>query len=178
MTTGRPRRQFVVQSLSRAAARGWLSWGPFRVPCALGGAGQRVLKREGDSATPIGRWPLQRALFRPDQLGRPRTRLPTRALRRHDGWCDSPGDRNYNRPVRLPYGASAEEMWRRDGIYDLVVVLGYNDRPRRRGAGSAIFLHLARDGMTPTAGCIALRRADARRLVAHFRPGDLIRIGV
>jgi len=110
--------------------------------------------------------------YRPDRMPRPRTMLPLRALRPNDGWCDAPDDRNYNRPVRLPYPASAEEMWRRDRLYDIVVVLGHNDRPRRRGLGSAIFMHVARSGFEPTAGCIALRRADLARLLARLAPGS------
>jgi L,D-peptidoglycan transpeptidase YkuD (ErfK/YbiS/YcfS/YnhG family) len=85
-------------------------------------------------------------------------------LRADDGWCDAAGDRNYNRRVRHPYPASAERLWRQDGLYDLVVVLGYNDRPRLQGRGSAIFVHIARPGYRPTAGCIALARADMLQL--------------
>lgn len=135
------------------------------------------MKREGDGASPRGRWPMRMAYYRPDRMLRPRTAVALRAMRPDDGWCDAPGDRNYNRPVQMPYPASAEEMWRRDGVYDLVAILGYNDRPRVRGKGSAIFLHLARDGLAPTEGCIALRRGDAMRLLALIRPGDVIRIG-
>jgi L,D-peptidoglycan transpeptidase YkuD (ErfK/YbiS/YcfS/YnhG family) len=95
--------------------------------------------------------------------------LPVHPIRRDDGWCDSSPDSNYNRPVKLPYGASAEHMWRADGLYDVVVVLGYNDVPRVRGRGSAIFLHIARGNFEPTEGCVALRARDLRRLVTRLR---------
>lgn len=170
-------RTLAVRVLSPAATRGTLTIGPFAIPCALGRSGQQALKREGDGATPVGRWPFRCAYFRRDRIAPPRTALRTQPTQRDDGWCDAPGDRNYNRPVRLPYPASAEEMWRRDHLYDLVVVLGYNDRPRRRGAGSAIFLHIARDGYLPTEGCIAVARRDIVRLVSLLRPGDAIRVG-
>jgi L,D-peptidoglycan transpeptidase YkuD (ErfK/YbiS/YcfS/YnhG family) len=91
-----------------------------------------------------------------------------RAIRRDDGWCDASADRNYNRPVRLPYPASAERLWREDGLYDLVVVLDYNDRPRSRGRGSAIFMHVARPGYAPTEGCIALARGHLLRLLERL----------
>jgi L,D-peptidoglycan transpeptidase YkuD (ErfK/YbiS/YcfS/YnhG family) len=58
---------------------------------------------------------------------------------------------------------------REDHLYDIVLVLGYNDRPRVRGKGSAIFVHLAREGLTPTAGCIAFSRRDLRALLAELR---------
>jgi len=128
--------------------------------CALGRGGVSDAKREGDGATPIGVWPLRRVLYRPDRLATPVTGLPTTPIGPADGWCDAPGDKNYNLPVILPYPASAEALWRDDAVYDLIVPLGYNDGPIRSGQGSAIFLHLAREGYLPTDGCVALAQAD------------------
>jgi L,D-peptidoglycan transpeptidase YkuD (ErfK/YbiS/YcfS/YnhG family) len=127
-----------------------------------------VLKREGDGATPSGRWALREVLYRPDRGMRPRTGLPLHAIGEQDGWCDCPADRNYNRRVRLPYPASAERLCREDGLYDVIVVLGYNDRPRGRGRGSAIFMHVARPGYAPTEGCIALARTHLLRVLGHI----------
>lgn len=158
--------QLRVLSLSRSATRGWLAIGERRVRCALGRGGQRALKREGDGATPIGSFKLINAFYRADRILRPTSALPLRSLRRDDGWCDAAGDRNYNRHVRHPYTASAERMWREDGLYDVVVVLDYNVRPRVAERGSAIFLHCARDGFEPTEGCVAVRRADLLRMLA------------
>jgi L,D-peptidoglycan transpeptidase YkuD (ErfK/YbiS/YcfS/YnhG family) len=149
----------TVTVLSPGATRGTLTFAGLRFPCALGRAGCRARKREGDGATPIGQWRLRAVLYRPDRMRRPLTSLPTRAIRRHDGWCDASADRNYNRPVRLPYPASAERLWREDALYDVVVVLDYNECPRVHGRGSAIFMHVARPGYAPTEGCIALARA-------------------
>ena len=146
------------------------------VRCALGkgGAVPAEVKREGDGATPIGDWPIRRVLYRPDKLSKPRTSLSVAPIAPDDGWCDAPGDPNYNRPVRLPYPASHERMWRDDDLYDLVVVLGYNDAPVVPGKGSAIFLHVARPDFGPTAGCIALSRADVLDLLAKARAGDRV----
>ena len=91
-----------------------------------------------------------------------------------DGWCDDPVDRNYNRLVTLPSRRSAEGLKRADQLYDLVLVLGYNDRPRVRGKGSAIFVHLARPGLSPTDGCIALSPHDLRMLLTELRPDSTI----
>jgi L,D-peptidoglycan transpeptidase YkuD (ErfK/YbiS/YcfS/YnhG family) len=159
------RKKLIVRAISAASERGSLQFGPFRVPCALGRCGVKVLKREGDGATPRGRYPLRRVLYKPGLVSRPRTALDLRAMRMTDGWCDSPSDRNYNRSVDLPYPQSAERLWRADAIYDVVVVLGYNDVPRIRGRGSAIFMHIARPGLPPTDGCIALRQCDLRRVL-------------
>jgi L,D-peptidoglycan transpeptidase YkuD (ErfK/YbiS/YcfS/YnhG family) len=161
----KPAAKLYVRALSQAARRGHLQFGQMRLLCVLGRSGIRALKSEGDGATPRGRFPLRYVLYR---LGtsRPRTALVLRPIRREDGWCDSPFDRNYNRPVRLPYSASAEHLWRADGLYDIVAVLGHNDVPRIQNRGSAIFMHVAREDLTPTEGCIALRSRDLRRLVS------------
>jgi L,D-peptidoglycan transpeptidase YkuD (ErfK/YbiS/YcfS/YnhG family) len=135
-------------------------------------------KREGDGATPAGSFPFRRALWRPDRWpAPPPTRLPLAALDPDDGWCDDPGDPAYNRAVRLPHPARHERMWRDDALYDLVLVIGHNDDPPLPGAGSAIFVHVARADLAPTEGCVALARADLAALAAALAPGDSIRIG-
>jgi L,D-peptidoglycan transpeptidase YkuD (ErfK/YbiS/YcfS/YnhG family) len=119
---------------------------------------------------------VSNVFYRSDRMQRPRTGLPLRPIRKRDGWCDAPGDRNYNRPVQLPYPASAENLWRSDTLYDVVVVLDYNVRPRIRGRGSAIFMHLARPGYTPTAGCIALQRPHLLLLLSRLVKGSVIKV--
>ncbi len=137
---------------------GWQAqFGERRWPCAIGRSGVRADKAEGDGATPAGCWPIRRVLYRADRLARPATAFPCDPVQRDDGWCDAPGDPHYNELVRLPYAGRHERLWRDDEIYDCIVVLGYNNRPVRDGAGSAIFLHIARPDFTPTEGCVALR---------------------
>ena len=125
--------------------------------CVLGRSGvlPAADKREGDGASPLGVWPLRRVLYRPDREAPPATGLPVAALKPDDGWCDAPGDPAYNRPVRLPYPASAEQMWREDRVYDLVVILGHNDDPPVSPMGSAIFLHLIQPDGAPHARFVA-----------------------
>ncbi len=133
-------------------------FGPEYWPCAIGRGGLRHDKTEGDGATPIGCWPVRGILYRADRLSLPPTVLPHDPLGRGDGWCDDPKDPRYNTQVTLPYASHHERLWRRDGIYDCIVVLGYNDDPPVSGNGSAIFLHLARPGYPATEGCVALAR--------------------
>jgi len=114
--------------------------------------------------------------------------LPLRAIEKDDGWCDAPADSNYNRLVKLPYPASAENMWREDHLYDLVAVVGYNDDPVVPGKGSAIFLHLARSvgesqsdnkkisHYSPTQGCVALTYQDLVAAIEQLQPGDQVEI--
>jgi L,D-peptidoglycan transpeptidase YkuD (ErfK/YbiS/YcfS/YnhG family) len=166
--------RLTLRGRGAAATRGWIESGWLRLPCALGRSGRSARKREGDGATPIGRFRLVAVLYRPDQRGRPQTGLPVRAIGPEQGWCDASTDRNYNRQVRLPYPASTERMWREDRLYDLVVVLDHNTRPRMRFGGSAIFMHVARPGYTPTEGCIALSEKHMALLLARLRPGAAI----
>ena len=166
----------TVMGLAPSATRGVIKLGGIVLPCALGRSGRRTLKREGDGATPVGRWRLLQVLYRPDRIRRPATALPVRQIKPDDGWCDAPADRNYNRPVRHPYPASAERLWRPDGLYDVVVVLSHNVRPRVRGAGSAIFMHVAQPEYRPTAGCIALKRGHLQRLLARLGTGAAVRV--
>ena len=141
----------------RATVRdGWLTWPGSRVPVVLGHGGVRQDKREGDGATPLGLLPLRRVLFRADRVRRPVTAVPVMPLAPEDGWCDDPAERDYNRPVTLPYGARHEALWRGDAVYDVIGVLGWNDAPVVLGAGSAIFLHVSRPDGAPTEGCVAL----------------------
>ncbi|MBS0252065.1 MAG: L,D-transpeptidase family protein [Proteobacteria bacterium] len=171
-----PAALVYVRVLSQAAKRGHIAFGGMRFRCALGRSGIKAIKREGDGATPRGRLPIRFVLYRPDAT-RPTSALQLSRIRRDDGWCDYPQDRNYNRPVRLPYRASAERLWRGDGLYDVVVVLGHNDVPRVRNRGSAIFMHVARENFEPTEGCIALRARDLRRLLGALPRRSEIVIG-
>ncbi len=151
-------------------------WGGRSFRCALGAAGIRADKREGDGATPSGSFALRRVLYRPDRLARPETRLPVMPIAPEDGWCDDPADPFYNRPVKLPYAGRHERLWRDDHLYDLVVVLGHNDDPVVPGRGSAVFLHLARPDYGPTEGCVALARDDLLTVLAEAGPGDRISV--
>lgn len=169
--------KIVVRSLSPRSTRGVLTYGNLSFPCALGRSGRRALKREGDGASPVGRFALREGYYRADRLKmRPAAGLGISPLRESDGWCDAPADRNYNRKVHHPYPASAEEMWRQDELYDLLVVLGYNDKPRVAGRGSAVFMHVASDGLKPTEGCVALKREHLERLLKVLPPNARLAI--
>ncbi len=155
---------------------GWLSFQGRTLRCALGRGGIARIKAEGDGATPAGTFPLRRVYFRGDRQPRPRTRLPTTAIMPDAGWCDDPGHGRYNRPVRLPLAGRHERLWRRDALYDLVIVIGHNDAPPEPGRGSAIFLHVASSGFEPTAGCVALKSRDLIWLLGRIDANTAISI--
>jgi L,D-peptidoglycan transpeptidase YkuD (ErfK/YbiS/YcfS/YnhG family) len=156
------------------AEGGWLDWGAGKRRAAIGPGGIAVKGGEGDGITPRGAWPVREVFYRADRMAPPQTALPLRAIEKDDGWCDAPGDPHYNRLVKLPYPASAETLWREDHLYDLVLVLGYNDDPVVPGKGSAIFLHLARPDYSATHGCVALAQDDALAALAQLQPGDQV----
>lgn len=143
-----------------------LRWRGRHFACAIGRGGVRTDKREGDGATPAGRFPLRRVLYRPDRMAPPRSLLPMTPLSPRDGWCDDPAHPLYNRPLRLPHEARYEELWRADRVYDLIVILGHNDAPVVPGLGSAVFLHVAQPDYAPTAGCVAVAAGDLLTILA------------
>ncbi len=148
--------------------RGRLHAGPTTLVCAIGAASISRQKREGDRATPAGHFRLIEGFFKPGIGRRPAMLLPLRPIDKTLGWCEDPASPSYNRLIRLPSRAGHESMWRDDGLYDVVIVLDYNMRPRRKYRGSAIFLHCARPDFAPTAGCVALRAADLRKLLPRL----------
>jgi L,D-peptidoglycan transpeptidase YkuD (ErfK/YbiS/YcfS/YnhG family) len=160
----------------RVSASGELQWANRTYRCAVGRGGVRINKQEGDGTTPVGRFPLRRVLYRPDRLSAPGTRLPVAPLAPADGWWDDPADPQYNRPVRLPYAARHEELWRADALYDVVVVIGHNDAPVVAGLGSAVFMHLASADYRPTQGCVALARQDLLDVLAGVGPDTVMEI--
>lgn len=166
----------TVRRAPGSSTRGLLQFGTLVFPCALGRAGIGAIKREGDGRTPRAEMRILSGFYRADRRPRPLSALGLDPIRPADGWCDAPDDRNYNRPVRLPYGASAERMWRDDGLYDLCIVLDWNLGERRRGLGSCIFFHLARPGYLPTEGCVALAPRHMERLLPHLRRGARMRV--
>ena len=166
----------IVQADSADGALAWASLGDRRWRCVVGAGGVREDKVEGDGATPAGEFPLRRVYFRNDRLVLPKIALPARPISRHDGWCDDPRSSSYNRLVHIPNDWSHEKMWRDDGLYDLVVVVGYNDDPPEGEWGSAIFLHIARDDHGPTRGCVAFSRDDLLELIALLSAGTRLRV--
>ena len=144
-----------------------LSWNTVQARCAIGRGGVTSNKKEGDGATPAGRFPLRRVMYRPDRLKPPQTGLPISALRAEDGWCDEPENTAYNQLVKLPFAAAHEALWRDDNVYDVIVELGYNDDPIIPGLGSAIFMHVARPNYDLTEGCVALALEDLLELLSQ-----------
>jgi L,D-peptidoglycan transpeptidase YkuD (ErfK/YbiS/YcfS/YnhG family) len=157
-------------------SRGVLLVGPHTLPVVLGRGGIAANKREGDGTTPRGCFRLIRLWWRPDRLPRPSTALPVRRIDRALAWCENPADRRYNRPFRRSANEPGDRLWRDDHLYDLMIEISHNTRPRIAGHGSAVFVHVARPDRSATAGCVALDAKDLRRLLGRLGPQTRIEI--
>jgi L,D-peptidoglycan transpeptidase YkuD (ErfK/YbiS/YcfS/YnhG family) len=166
-----------VRSAPANRSRGVLLFRGATLPVALGRTGIRANKREGDGASPRGFFRLVRLWWRADRLPRPRVPFPARAIQRDDAWCEDPASRRYNRPIKLLRDSSGDRLWREDHLYDLLIELDHNTRPRVAGRGSAVFIHVARPGLLPTAGCVALHKNTLAALLPQFGRGSAIEIG-
>lgn len=159
-------------------SRGVLIAGQLAIPVVLGRTGIRANKREGDGATPRGRFRLRRLWWRADRGPKPPTLLPTARINRRLAWCEDPSDRRYNRPFGRSANEPGDRLWRDDALYDIIIEIDHNTRPRIARRGSAVFLHLARPDRSPTAGCVAFAAPDLRRLLARLGPNTRILIQI
>ena len=173
----RPFSAIRIQRSAGDSRRGWLTAGGQTIPVALGRGGIRANKREGDGGTPRGIFRPRQLWWRADRHPRPRTFLPVRAIRPEDAWCEDPQSRHYNQPVRLDRDHGGDRLRRDDHLYDFIVEIDHNSSPRIAGRGSAVFLHLARENFSPTAGCVSMTKGAMLRLLQRVGPQTRIVIG-
>jgi len=172
-----PLRAVRIHTAAGDPCRGWLTAGGRTVPVALGRGGIMANKREGDGGTPKGTFQPRQVWWRADRHPRPHTFLPVRPIRPEDAWCEDPGSRHYNQPMRLDRAQTGDRLKRDDHLYDFIVEIDHNNTPRIAGRGSAVFLHLARENFSPTAGCISMTKASMLRLLRRLGPETKIVIG-
>src|ERR1700722_1045434 len=173
----RPLSAIWIRAAAGNPRRGWLLAGGQTVPVALGRGGIIANKREGDGGTPRGIFRPRQVWWRADRYPRPRTFLPSRAIRPEDAWCEDPHSRHYNQPLRLGPAEDGDRLTRDDHLYDFIVEIDHNTSPRVAGLGSAVFLHLARDNFGPTAGCVSMTKPAMLRLLQQLGPQTKIVIG-
>lgn len=172
-----PLSAVFVRAAAGHRTRGWLTAGGHVLPVALGRGGIKANKFEGDGGTPRGVFHPVRLWWRADRHPRPATHLPARPITAADAWSEDPAERHYNRPVRRAPGEAGDRLMRDDHLYDFIVEIDHNTRPRVAGRGSAVFLHLARPQFGPTAGCVGLTPGAMRHLLARLGPRTRIVIG-
>lgn len=173
----RPARLVQVRRSALSPRRGVLLLDGQAIPVALGRGGIKANKFEGDGATPRGQFRPLRLWWRRDRHCRPVTHLPAQPIEPTDAWCEDPSSRLYNKPMRLDGDQAGDRLTRADALYDFIVEIDHNTRPRISKRGSAVFLHLARPNYAPTAGCVAMTRPAMLRLLTRLGPRTQIIIG-
>src|SRR6185312_10394365 len=176
-TTDQPLSLIRIRARAGNSRQGWLTAEEMTIPVALGRGGILANKREGDGGTPRGTFHPRALWWRADRHPRPRTHLAARAIRPEDAWCEDPGNRHYNRPIRLTHDRPGDRLARKDHLYDFIIEIDHNTTPRIAGRGSAVFLHLARENFGPTAGCVSMTRSSMLHLLRRLGPRTRIVIG-
>ena len=147
---------------------GRLHCGQSIVRCAIGRSGIGIKLREGDGISPRGAFSIVGSMIRLDRVRRIQGPILATQIRKTDGWCDDAAHRSYNRPVRIPISGSYECLYRADSLYDVLLILDYNFRPRASGRGSAIFFHLCQNALNSTEGCLAIPLVELRKIVSRL----------
>ena len=153
-----------------------LNCGNYKVKCAVGKRGIKIKKKEGDLITPKGVFKIKRVLYRKDRIGRLNTKLNATPIKRNMGWCDDPNSRFYNKIISFPFNFNAEKLYKKESIYDIILVLNFNMNPIRKNKGSAIFIHVAKKELTPTKGCVAIRKNDLKKILSKIDKNCKVRI--
>ena len=173
----RPLSAIRIHASAGNSSRGWLLAGCSIIPVALGRGGIKSNKFEGDGATPRGVFRPVKLWWRADRHVRPRTYLPVRAIQSCDAWSENSADRHYNKPIQRDDNQDGDRLTREDFLYDFIIEIDHNTRPRIARRGSAVFLHLARENFSPTAGCVGMTKSAMLQLLARIGPDTKIVIG-
>ncbi len=147
-----------------------LLFGNYKAKCSLGKRGITSKKKEGDMFTPKGKFKLNYVLYRKDRIRIKYCQLKKVVIKKNMGWCDDPKSKKYNKLIKFPFYESAEKLYLKKNVYDILIVLNYNMRPTVPGKGSAIFLHLANKKYSPTKGCIAISKKNMVKLLKEIKP--------
>ena len=141
----------------------------FKFKCSIGKKGLKSKKIEGDHCTPIGVFKIGKVYYRPDRVKKPDTILKTKTITKNMGWCDDPKSKDYNKLIKLPINYRYEKLYRKENIYDLILVLNFNMRPIVKKKGSAIFIHIAKKNYKKTEGCVAVNKVSLLKIIKKLK---------
>ena len=145
--------------------KSFLYFNEYKIKCAIGKRGITSKKIEGDGKTPKGTFTLKSIFYRKDKNIKIKSKLKKIPIKKNMGWCDDSNSRNYNKLIEFPFNCSAEKLWLKENIYDVIIIINYNIKPTIKKRGSAIFMHIAKKNYTATRGCIALKKRDMILLI-------------
>jgi L,D-peptidoglycan transpeptidase YkuD (ErfK/YbiS/YcfS/YnhG family) len=148
----------------------------YRIKCAIGKRGIGIKKKEGDLITPIGQFKIKYILYRNDRIKRLNTHFKQFVITKKMGWCNDPRSKKYNKIIKLPFNYNFEKLYRKDNIYDVILVLNYNINPIRKNKGSAIFIHVAKNNYKSTEGCVAIKKIELLKILKDVNKNTKIKI--
>ena len=154
----------------------YLTYGNYNVKCAVGKRGINLKKREGDLITPKGIFKIKAIYYRKDRVKELKTKIKKIIITKDIGWCDDPKSKYYNKQIKYPFKYKTEKLYRADNIYDIILVLDFNYNPIKRNKGSAIFIHVAKRKLSPTKGCVAIKKSELRRLSRLIDKNTVVKI--
>ena len=153
-----------------------LTYKNYKVKCSIGKRGIGYKKKEGDLITPKGKFKIKFILYRKDRVKNIQTKIRKIVIRKNIGWCDDSNSKDYNKIIKLPTTYSFERLYKKENIYDIILVLDYNMKPVIKNKGSAIFIHVAKKNYKKTAGCIALKKNHLLKIIEELKNNTKVKI--
>ena len=150
----------------------------FTFKCCVGKNGVSKNKVEGDKKTPIGVYHIENLYYRKDRIKRPFTKLKCVKIKKNMGWCDDPKSKQYNKLVKLPFNYRHEKLYKKENVYDIILVLDYNMRPVKKNKGSAVFIHVVKNNFKKTEGCVAIKINSLKKLIKEINPSTKVNISL
>ncbi len=154
----------------------YLTFDNYKAKCAIGKRGIGNKKKEGDLITPKGIYKVKYVLYRKDRVKKIKTKLKKVIIRKNMGWCDDVRSRQYNKIIKLPSNYSYEKLYKKENIYDIILVLNYNMNPIIRNKGSAIFIHVSKKNYKKTEGCVALKKKHLIKILKELKNNTSVKI--
>tara|TARA_B100002019_G_scaffold233024_1_gene206943 strand:- start:2198 stop:2695 length:498 start_codon:yes stop_codon:yes gene_type:complete len=155
--------------------KNYLIYNKLKLKCAIGKKGIGDKKKEGDLITPSGQFNIKYILYRKDRV-KISTKLKKRIIKKNMGWCDDPKSSHYNKLVKLPFAYKHEKLFKKENIYDIIIILNYNMNPIKKNKGSAIFIHVAKNDFKKTEGCVAIKKRGLIKLIKEINPNTRVKI--
>ena len=157
--------------------KNYLEYNKLKVRCAIGKKGIGYKRKEGDLITPLGEFNIKYILYRKDRV-KVSTKLKKKVIKKNMGWCDDPKSKQYNKLVKLPFIFSHEKLYKKENIYDIILVLNYNMNPIKKNRGSAIFIHVTKNNFKRTEGCVAIKKINLIKLIKKINPYTKVKISL
>ena len=153
----------------------YLTFNNYKAKCSVGKRGIGLKRKEGDLITPKGKYKIKYIMYRKDRV-KIQSKIKKIIIKKEMGWCDDPNSRNYNKIIKLPSSYKYEKLYKKENIYDIIVVLNYNMDPIVKNKGSAIFIHVAKKNYKKTEGCIAVKKMHLLKIAKDLKKKTMVLI--